>query len=144
MNNGRPSSCGIGLDVYVRRSGVDKGGVTSSFDHVVLVGTVDFANPTVAPTVKPLPPEYRFDLSSPTLPGVWLVMGRFGMGDRYLVPGRPEGGPDLSRQLKNGENFASTTNPAFWLLVGGEGFGAVRIFDRLLQEPDQLRQMNIA
>lgn len=126
----RPPLLGIELDVYARRDGVDSGGDTSRGSHVIVVGTVDCSKPSREPVTTPVPDYCQRAMPSKDVPAVWLVVGRPNKGGPYLVPARPDGGPDMSRRLRWGGNFASTTNPFFWELVGTEDFSGIRIFDR--------------
>jgi hypothetical protein len=46
-----------------------------------------------------------------------------------MVPDR-DGGPDLSRNLRWGGNFASTNNVFFWALLDGHETCGIRILDK--------------
>lgn len=124
---------GLAINVYVRRDGKDTGGRASSGNEVVVVGVCDYSDPTKEPKKDPLRPEFRFHLPSEERPAVWLVRGWQNKGGPYLVPERPGGGPDLSRALKWGGNFAYTTISVFWLAVGIEAddVHALRINDKV-------------
>lgn len=121
---------GIPLDVYVRRDGKSKGGEASNHDYVIVVGTVDYRNPSREPRPTPLPPECQQVEPTDEAPAVWLVIAYRRKGNVYLATERPDGGPDLSRQLRWGGSFASTDNPFFWMLLGTEDFSGIRIFDK--------------
>lgn len=122
-----------GLILYFHRdaSGIDCtiGGVSSRHAQCVLVGVVDYTRSEDGkPKLRRLPAECRVFAPSDTRPPVWLVAGKHGADDLFIIPGRVDANEPDSRWWMMGGNYAATSDSRFSELCGGNF--AVRVHDR--------------
>ncbi|ONI83484.1 hypothetical protein ALI22I_33865 [Saccharothrix sp. ALI-22-I] len=124
---------GLRLDFYRLARGGDYtlGGISARHDECVLIGTVSYLNiyaPGVKPTVSPLDKGSQVSAPSEDRPAVYLVIGRHGPNDRYIIPADQETWQPDGRWWMHGGNFADSSDSRFDALLPG-GF-AVRVHDR--------------
>ncbi|MEO6733768.1 MAG: hypothetical protein ABIN01_21270 [Ferruginibacter sp.] len=119
-----------GLKVYVYRSAVigdcTNGGITSKHDRLTIVGTVDYRTGD-QPVISPLDKHDQVFEPKPDSPAAWLVVGKYGSRDRYVVPAGTDGQPD-PRWWMHGGNLVSSSDARWSDLVDAQ-YG-VRVHDR--------------
>ena len=103
-------------------------GITGRYTRVTLLGRVVYVDLRQAPLVELLDKGSRISEPERDAPGVWLVVGKHGVSDRFVIPADANGQPDMGRQYMSGGNFVSTTDSRWCTLLAGQG--AVRVHDR--------------
>ena len=119
-----------GLKVYVYRSAVvgdtTNGGITAANDRLTIVGTVDYRKGD-QPVISLLDKGSQVFAAKPDSPAAWLVVGKHGSRDRYVVPAGMDGQPD-PRWWMHGGNLVSSSDSRWMTLSDGQ-YG-VRVHDR--------------
>ncbi|WP_367135835.1 hypothetical protein [Saccharothrix sp. HUAS TT1] len=128
-----PKPKGLGLDFYRSARGGDYtlGGISGRFDQCVLIGIINHTSARLTgqpPAPQPLPKLSQVVEPRPDAPAVYLVMGKHGPNDRFIIPADQETWQPDTRWWMHGGNFADTTDSRFDALLPG-GF-AVRVHDR--------------